>query len=74
MTDQEINIAIAESVGHTYHKPTPEETDSGSYYQYEPDYCNDLNSIHEVEKTLNVDQQHIYVNLIYKLESKKEIK
>lgn len=45
MTDQEINAGIAEFLGRKYHKPTREEIESGSYYQYEPDYCNDLNAM-----------------------------
>lgn len=52
MTNQEINKAIAEACGERYHKPTEEEVASGSYYQYEPDYCTDLNAMFEVEKTL----------------------
>lgn len=47
MTPEEINRAISESLGKRYHKPTHEEIASGSYYQYEPDYFNDLNAIRE---------------------------
>ena len=53
MTDEQINIAIAEACGiagedkwgslyHTYH----------GYVRDCPDYCTDLNAMHEAEKTL----------------------
>ena len=59
MTDQEINIAIAEAVGFV---PMVEQTipyrniwsKMGiTYCECDlPDYCNDLNAMHEAEKTL----------------------
>jgi hypothetical protein len=55
MTPEAQKIAISEACGKRYHKPTPEEIASGSYYQYEPDYLNDLNAIHEAEKVLTLD-------------------
>lgn len=53
MTDIEINSAIAESIGQRYHKPTEAEIKSGSYYQYEPKFCNDLNAMHQVVQILS---------------------
>lgn len=38
MTTTEKQIELAKMDGKVYHKPTPEEIASGSYYQYEPDY------------------------------------
>ena len=54
MTDEQINIAIAEACGiasedkwgSLYH------TDHG-YVRDCPDYCNDLNAMHEAEKSLS---------------------
>lgn len=60
MTDLEINEAIANAIGRRYHKPTYEEVASGSYYQYEPDFTNDLNAIHSIEGNLNESQRNRY--------------
>jgi hypothetical protein len=51
MSDEEINIAIAEACG--WEK---------KFYDYSdiPDYCNDLNAMHEAEKTLTRDQIEIF--------------
>ncbi len=68
MTPQEQNEAIAGACGKEYHKPTPEEIASGSYYQYEPNYVGDLNAMHEAENTLPCGGEHSpyerYVNLL----------
>lgn len=45
MNDQEINEVIAKILGLQYHKPTKKEIKTGSYYQFEPRYTTDLNSI-----------------------------
>lgn len=34
-----INIECAKLDGREYHKPTDEEVASGSYYQWEPEFC-----------------------------------
>lgn len=65
MTDDQINKAIAEACGWTEihdsgpwhnHKPwgyPPQPPGAGgNAYKYVPDYCNDLNAMHEAEKTL----------------------
>lgn len=72
MTDQEINIAIAEACGRKYHKPTEEEVRSGSYYQYEPDYCNDLNAMHAAEGVLSDDSFIEYHWRLYLLTRPKD--
>jgi hypothetical protein len=64
MTPLEINKAIAEACGHSYHKPSPQEIASGSYYQYEPNYHGDLNAMHEAEETLSHDEQLEYAELL----------
>ena len=66
MTDEQINVAIAEACGWTeihdsgvwhHHKlwgyPPLKPGQGGNSYQYLPDYCNDLNAMHEAEKTLS---------------------
>ncbi len=51
MTDQEINRAVAESVSASF----------GCSVVIEKDYCNDLNALHEVEKTLTDDNRDPYL-------------
>ena len=60
MTQQEIRVAIAEKCGfeilrHTENKPGYEVCGRLKYkdWQVIPDYCNDLNAMHEAEKVLN---------------------
>ena len=65
MTDQQINQAIAKACGWTeihdsgvwhHHKlwgyPPLAPGAGGNSYQYILDYCNDLNAMHEAERTL----------------------
>ena len=66
MTDQEINIAIAETCGKKYHKPTEEEIKSGSYYQYQPDYCHNLNAMHEAESRIESREWRDYYEALAK--------
>ena len=64
MTDQEINMAIAKANGKPYHKPTEEEINSGSYFQYEPDYFHNLNLMHDALNSLDDFQlKRVYVFL-----------
>ena len=51
--------------GLKYHKPTDEELKSGSYIQYEPDYYNDLNLMHEAEKVLTDAQYCKFDEMLY---------
>jgi hypothetical protein len=51
MTDKQINIAIAEYCRCKQDKPMWEKSD-GIYTLNIPDYCNDLNAMHEAKKTL----------------------
>jgi hypothetical protein len=39
----------------------------GEVYGWQADYCNDLNSIHEAEKTLTDDQFKLYSHWVEKL-------
>jgi hypothetical protein len=68
MTDQEINIAIAESCGWAS-KPHHYYTDGVAWCRGSercstidlPNYAADLNAMHEAEKTLNEKQQVWYL-------------
>lgn len=77
MTDEEINIAIAEACGwrkctrgcgcEQPHWDHPEDVKLGGHGEriYElPDYCNDLNDMYEAEKILTHDKQMQYVRYI----------
>ena len=56
MSKEQINIAIAEACGW---KPAPRERWEldGRVERFRPDYCNDLNAMHEAEKILS-DESH----------------
>ena len=57
--------ALAELSGKNFHKPTPEEIKSGSYYQYEPpNYLTDLNAIHELALKLRNKQYTVELRKI----------
>ncbi len=73
MTKEQINIAIAEAQGWKrnmgdWYRPnancqciTRSKSDGG-YTIYPPDYCNDLNAMYEVEKTLRHGMTYV-INL-----------
>lgn len=75
MTNDQINRAIAEVCGWTdihdsgpwhNHKlwgyPPELPGQGGNAYKYIPDYCADLNEMHEAEKACRVDRNWIYLN------------
>lgn len=64
MTNEQQNIAIAEWCGREYHKPTEQEKKSGSYYQYEPDYLNDLNAMQSAIEKLDEKQRFRFVEIL----------
>jgi len=58
MTDEQINAAIAEACGWTNVHPANRSgkapgTDYTSNYEHIPDYCNDLNAMHQAEGALS---------------------
>jgi hypothetical protein len=60
MTNEKINIAIAEVCGWKYEKNETHAPDGSFWWSKEPeipDYCNDLNAMHEAEKILS-DESH----------------
>ena len=64
MINQQINMAIAEACG------WESETTGPSWCEYEtkmPDYCNDLNAMHEAEKMLTHEQQVQFSVELWKL-------
>lgn len=63
MTDEQTNRAIAESCGWKWVR-SYQWTDSNGLNAFSwdiPDYCTDLNAMHDAEKTLNEEQWHDYV-------------
>lgn len=90
MTDEQINIAIAEACGwrcckrdmriaelvhtHPYHglvgiEPTAKEYDGSKDWQYWviPNYCDDLNAMHEAEESLNHLQQCEFAEKLFRV-------
>lgn len=77
MTDQEINIAIAEACGWTLDDDTVTKPDGSRYARHDglreiplsdiiPNYAHDLNAMHEAEKTLEsgrVHEEYYYTTL-----------
>jgi hypothetical protein len=57
MSEEQINIAIAEACGQTEVS----------------DYCNDLNAMHGAEKTLDDDHLYIYGNILDYITRKAKI-
>jgi len=60
MTKEQINIAIAEACGWKYVGNETHAPDGSFWWSKEPefpDYCNDLNAMHEAEKILS-DESH----------------
>ena len=60
MTNEKINIAIAEACGWKYVNNETHAPDGSFWWSKEleiPDYCNDLNAMHEAEKILS-DESH----------------
>ena len=65
MTDQEINIKIAEYMGYTVSLHGEYMMDKGSFRQRLHDYCHDLNAVWEVEEKLKAEGKQIdYVLII----------
>ena len=77
MTDSEINRRIAELCGWTHLNCKPYDLDClelKACYGFmrapdgrtgqPPDYCNDLNAMHEAEKVLSSKQQEIYAAIL----------
>jgi hypothetical protein len=76
MTDEQINQRIAEACGWTKIEHFPGGfwgqhplclDEASEYYDWPiPNYCNDLNAMHEAEKTLNSEQWHLYSAWLFK--------
>lgn len=65
MNDEEINIAIAEACGWKicpFGEPLQPKTWRSALDL--PDYCRDLNAMHEAEKTLNGTAMRVYEALL----------
>lgn len=80
MTDEEINIAIAEAC-EEINIPTaeafwqkPDKRGLGwlsqhEYYEPSPDYCNDLNAMHEAEEKLVFSERKLFRYWLQKVKS-----
>lgn len=71
MTDKQINTAIAEACGWTEIEECScgfKERGNPPFYsghkKHIPDYCNDLNAMHEAEEILRGCEWDIYVDLL----------
>ena len=73
MTPEQMRIKIAEACGWTDCKIIgntrqfgipPCNVNAGDNYRLLPDYLNDLNACHEMEKMLNEDQREIYAQIL----------
>jgi hypothetical protein len=65
MTNEEINIAIAEACGWKYANNETHAPDGSFWWSKEPeipDYCNDLNAMHEAEKVFDTALYCRYIN------------
>jgi len=76
MTNEQINITIAELCGWTEISHYTQAVDG--WYGYEPedgphsqvpDYCNDLNAMHEAEKTLIFSERRLFRHWLQKVKS-----
>ncbi len=68
MTDEQINAAIAEVCGWTdvseVHRSGKAPGADYVGQEFIPDYCNDLNAMHQAEKTLRGGEWDTYVDLL----------
>jgi hypothetical protein len=65
MTDEQINIAIAEACGWKYINNETYAPDGSFWWSKKaefPDYCNDLNAMHEAEKIFDHALYCRYIN------------
>jgi len=60
MTDEQINAAIAKAIN------------ADEHWMIQKDYCADLNSMHEAEKVLTIDQFYAYSAFIDRRASRGE--
>jgi hypothetical protein len=80
MTNEKINIAIAEACGWTFINQVdkhphglPPDGKKDRYTSPLPDYCNDLNAMHEAEKMLNAGQINSYLGHLYRFNKVAEV-
>lgn len=73
MTDEQINAAIAEACGLKKPSKKVKLNDKGFFVTQHaklPDYCNDLNAMHEAEKTLSETNMFVMAHHIERLVSR----
>ncbi len=67
MTEQHINVAIAEACGWQTNGIEWWIGDGNDSQEQPPDYCNDLNAMHDAEKSLHNDKWMSYVKTIMRM-------
>ena len=77
MTPEQQNRTIAKHCGWMQSKSSMWEgwwhqTGKNAYQQFCPNYCNDLNAMHEAEKVLNVNEQYLYWIALLETRSRPE--
>ena len=73
MTKEQINIAIAEVCGFHQEEPWSDGRECWGHKDYPPhvgfenipNYCNDLNAMHEAEATLDFEQAELFEDELY---------
>lgn len=73
MTDEQINEAIAEACGLKKPSRKVKLNDKGFFVTQHaklPDYCNDLNAMHEAEKTLSETNMFVMAHYIERFVSR----
>lgn len=72
MTNEQINRAIADVCGWN-NQPVVRTNGRGAVWVTEwPDYCNDLNAMHEAEKHIFQEIWYVYINQLAKVTSAEE--
>lgn len=74
MTNEQINRAIAEACGWKPRRQT-KLTRTGHFkvsYENPPEYCSDLNAMHEAEKHIFQEIWYVYINQLAKVTSAEE--
>lgn len=68
MTDEQINVVIAEACGITHRNQygTLYRTKNGWEYNC-PDYCTDLNAMHEAQQKLSLNEFVVYIDELMEL-------
>ena len=67
MKDEKITEVIAQELGWSWVDDWYWRSPHGAKHEFPPDYANDLNAMHEAEKSLNPDQTYDYGQFLARL-------